>query len=197
MEAEQVIKKILADAEGQAQKINKQAQDKLAAEKAKQDAELADYKKESLAIARKRAEDEKSHMLAAARMEAAKEYLQEKNNILDQVFEKALEKIEKLPDDDYLQLMKKLMLEAVETGNEEVIVDPKEKLINKAFIDNINGRLGSKGSLQLSATKQDIGRGFILKRGKIKTNVSVKVLLEQVRKELEIDLAKDIFADVS
>jgi hypothetical protein len=47
----------------------------------------------------------------------------------------------------------------------------------------------------LSDQKQDIGAGFILKRGKIKTNVSIQVLLEQARKELEIELAKELFGN--
>ena len=52
-----------------------------------------------------------------------------------------------------------------------------------------------KGNLKLSDQKQDIGAGFILKRGQIKTNVSLTVLLDQARKELEIDLAKELFED--
>jgi hypothetical protein len=42
----------------------------------------------------------------------------------------------------------------------------------------------------LAREKQDLGGGFILRRGKIKNNVSFEVLLTQARKELEIDLAK-------
>jgi hypothetical protein len=47
--------------------------------------------------------------------------------------------------------------------------------------------------LKLSDERQNLGAGFILKRGKIKTNVSIDVLLDQARKELEIDLAKQLF----
>ncbi len=89
------------------------------------------------------------------------------------------------------------MLEAVETGDEEVIVDKNENRINQDLIDQVNQQLRSKGkgSLKLSDQKQDIGAGFILKRGQIKTNVSLIVLLDQARKELEIDLAKELFED--
>jgi vacuolar-type H+-ATPase subunit E/Vma4 len=45
----------------------------------------------------------------------------------------------------------------------------------------------------LADEKQDLGAGFILRRGKIKTNVSLDVLLERARKELEIELAKELF----
>ena len=91
--------------------------------------------------------------------------------------------------------MKKLLLEAVETGDEEVIVDTNEGRINHEFIKQINRQLGPgvKGNLKLSDKKQDIGAGFILTRGKINTNVSIEVLLDQARKELEIQLAKELF----
>jgi vacuolar-type H+-ATPase subunit E/Vma4 len=87
------------------------------------------------------------------------------------------------------------MLDAVETGDEEVIVDHNEKHIDQEFIKQINRRLGPgyKGNLRLSQQKNNLGGGFILKRGKIKNNVSFKVLLARARKELEIELAKDLF----
>jgi vacuolar-type H+-ATPase subunit E/Vma4 len=91
--------------------------------------------------------------------------------------------------------MTKLMLDAVETGDEEVIVDKNEKRIDQEFIKHINRELGSgfKGNLRLANEKQNLGAGFILRRGKIKTNVSLDVLLERARKELEIELAKELF----
>jgi len=101
----------------------------------------------------------------------------------------------KLPDEEYRKIMKKLMLEAVETGDEEVIIGKEEKRIDQDFIKQVNSELGHgcKGDLRLSAEREDLGGGFILRRGKIKTNVSTEVLLAQARKELEIELAKELF----
>ncbi|GAI99048.1 unnamed protein product [marine sediment metagenome] len=93
-------------------------------------------------------------------------------------------------------MIKKLLLDAVETGDEEVVVDTNEGRIDHEFIKEISRELGPdcKNNLRLSDERQDLGAGFILKRGKIKTNVSIQVLLEQARKELEIELAKELFA---
>lgn len=197
MDAEQVVDKILADANDQATETKKQADEKLAAEKAQLDEQLAEYKQQSDALAKKTGEEKKSHMLAAARMEIAKELLAEKMKILDETFEKAAQQFSKLQDDEYLKIIGALMLESVETGAEEVIVDQAENRIDQNFINQINGKLGQdkKGYLKLSAERQNIGAGFILKRGNIKTNVSLGVLMEQTRKELEIELAKDLFTD--
>lgn len=197
MEAEQVLGKILADAKAEAEKIKSKAQEKENAEQAKLDEQLSDYKKQTNIIAQKAGEDKKAHLLAAARMDIAKDYLAEKRKILDEVFAQARQKLQNLPDGEYCKLMTKLMLKAVETGDEEVIIDKKEKRIDQQLINKINEQLNSnkKGNLKLSDKREDIEGGFILKRGKIKNNVSIEVLLAQARKELEIELAKKLFGE--
>jgi V/A-type H+-transporting ATPase subunit E len=195
MEAKQVIEKILSDANAEAKKIAKQAKEKAAADQAQLDEQLDKYKKQTETLAKKAGEDEKSHILAAARMDIAKQLLAEKRKILDEVFEQARKQLKELPDEQYRKLCAKLILEAVETGDEEVVIDTNEKRIDQEFIKKVNRELGPgyKGNLRLSDEKQELGAGFILRRDKIKTNVSINVLLEQARKELEIELAKELF----
>ncbi|NQT04271.1 MAG: hypothetical protein HQ580_19750 [Planctomycetes bacterium] len=195
MEAEQVVDKILADANAEADKITKEAEAKEAAEQAKLTEQLDKYKKQTEILAQQAGEDEKSHILAAARMDIAKEYLAEKRKILDEVFEQSRQQLQNLPDEEYQSLIKKLLLDAVETGDEEVIVDTNEGRISEDLIKEVNRQLSSdrKSKLKLSGQRQDLGAGFILTRGKVKTNVSIEVLLDQARKELEIQLAKELF----
>ncbi|MHC4475184.1 MAG: V-type ATP synthase subunit E [Planctomycetota bacterium] len=196
MEAEQVTDKILADAKSEADKIKEQAEERLAAEQAKLEEQLADYREQTQALAAKAARDKKLHLLASARMDIAKELLAEKRKIVDEVFEQAGQQLLNMADGDYRKLCTKLMLDAVETGDEEVIVDKNEKRIDQEFIKNINRELGPgyKGNLKLADEKQDLAAGFVLRRGRIKNNVSVQVLLAQARKQLEIQLAKDLFS---
>ena len=195
MEVEQVVEKILADARSEADKITKAADEKEAAEQAQLDEQLDEYQQQTKVMAEKAGADKKSHLLATARMDIAKEHLGEKRKILDEVFAQAEKKLKGLPDKQYCELMEKLMLGAVETGDEEVIVDKKETRIDQKFIKQVNRKLGPgyKGNLRLSDEKQDIRAGFILRRGKIKNNVSLDVLLAQARKALEIELAKELF----
>ena len=79
--------------------------------------------------------------------------------------------------------------------DEEVLVGADESRIDMGFIKEVNRELGPgyKGNLRLAAETEGFSGGFILRRGKVKTNVSVDVLLNQARKELEIELAKDLF----
>jgi len=196
MEAEQVIEKILSDAKAEADKIAQQAGEKAAAEQAKLDEQLAQFKKQSAALAEQAAEDEKAHILAAARMEAAMEYLAEKTAILDEVFKRARQKLGELPDSEYRDLMARLMREAVETGDEEVVVGQDETRIDQTLVDAVNGKLDAdcKRNLRLADERINLAGGFILRRGKIKSNVSIDVLLQQARSNLEIELAQGLFS---
>ena len=195
MDTEQVVKKILSDADSEAEVIKKQADEKAAGERAEFAEQQNEYKKQTQALAQKAAEDKRLHILAAARMEIVKQLLAEKRKVLDDIFTRARQQLKGLPDEQYQNIMAKLMSAAVETGDEEVIVDRNENRIDSEFIRQVNSKLGPdhKGGLKLSDEKQSIEGGFILKRGRIKNNLSLSVLLAQARKEIEIELAKELF----
>ncbi len=192
MNADQVIQKILSDAQAQADQIKLQAQKVVDAHNAQLKRELDDYNERSKELAQKAAQDKKSRMLAAIRMDISRSYLAAKGEILDQVFKKVAEKFKNLSDDQYRALMADLLKKSVETGDEEVIVDRNETRLDQEFIKNINRELGNgfKGNLRLSDSRENIKAGFILKRGLISTNASMDVLIDQARKETEIELAK-------
>ncbi|MBL7106440.1 MAG: hypothetical protein ISS77_02370 [Phycisphaerae bacterium] len=195
MDAEQVVSKILSDAQNQADEIKKESDKTIAAHQSQLDAELADFDKQTDALAQTAAKETKEHFLAAARMQNAKDMLAEKIAILKKVFDNASERILKLSDEQYRDLITKLLLKAVETGSEEVIIDTNEKRIDQPLIESVNKQLEGKGNLKLSNEKAQIGAGFILSKGNISTNVSLDVMFEQARIDLQIELAKELFGN--
>jgi len=197
MDTEQVTQRILADANQEARQIKQQAQEKEHNEQEKLNQQLAEFNKKTGQLAKKAADEKKMHLLASARMDIARLSLAEKRKILDEVFDNARQKLLHLPDQDYRELITRLMKSVVETGDEQVILDKKETRIDNDFIQWINSEISSdkKGNLSLSEQRGDLGGGFILKRAKIKTNVSFDVLLNQTRQELEGRLAKELFEE--
>jgi V/A-type H+-transporting ATPase subunit E len=196
MDTKGIIDKILSDANVEADKIKSEASKQLAVQKTGLENHLKQYNQETEVLANKAADDKYSQMLAAARMKNAKMMLEQKRELLNDIFVKAADELTKLDDKQYKDVMKKLMIKAVETGDEEVIVDVNEKRIDQGFIKHVNRELGPgfKGNLRLSNEKEDIKGGFILQRGKIRNNVSARVLVEKARKDLEADIAKELFA---
>lgn len=197
MQAEQVINKILADARAEAEKIRKQAEEREAAEQAKLDEQLAKFEEQTKAMADKAAADERSQRLAVARMEAAREYLAGKAALLDDVFAQARQRLQQLPDNEYRELMVRLMLAAVDSGEEEVITGKGDARVDQKLVTEVNDKLKGRGrgNLKLSDEKENLGGGFILRHGRIRTNVSINVLVARARQDLEIELAKDLFAN--
>ncbi len=197
MNAEQVVEKILSEARAEAEQIKAAAAEKCAAAEAELNLELADYEKQTQVLAEQAAEDKKARMLATANMEIKKEYLAAKVALLDEVFGKVRERIKGLSDSEYENLITSLMIKAVESGDEQVIVGAAEERIDHALIKQINRKLGPgyKGNLSLSGERANIGAGFILKRGKIQVNVSIDVLLTEARDKFEMELIEELFAE--
>ena len=195
MEAEQVVEKILAEANAEADKIKSEASEKCARAEADLQSQLAGYGKETEALANAAAEDKTARMLASARMANRKEQLTAKVALLDDVFVKARQQILALDDGKYLELIGKLMAQAVETGDEEVIVGKEEKRIDDGFLERMNRTLGPplKGNLRFAAERYDIDGGIILRRGNNQVNVSMDILLAQAREQLEAELAGELF----
>ena len=197
MDAEQVVEKILSEANAEAEKITSQAKAGAAQQESELESELAGYRQETQELAAKAAADKKSRMLATARMDIRKETLVAKVGLVNEVFAKAGEKIKAMGDDEYRSLVGGLMQKAVETGDEEVVIGAGEKRIDEKFIKNVNRELGPgfKGNLRLADETAEIAGGFILRRGKIQVNVSTDVLLERAKEELEIELTKELFGE--
>lgn len=195
MEAKEVIEKILSDAKGEADGILAEAKKEVADQQKEADSELSEYRARTGELAAKAGTERKLRILAKGRMDIRKEHLAAKVEVLNEVFAGAKKKIESLDDDRYRELMTSLMIKAVETGDEEVIVGKNETRINDKLLKEVNRQLGEglKRVLRLSGDRADIGGGFILKRGNVQVNVSSDVLVEKAKEELEVELVKEMF----
>ena len=194
MNAEQVVKKILSEAHEQAEAIAQDAQQKRQRQTQQLDEELSAYRAETERLANAAAEDRRSRMLAAARMENARALLAAKADLLDEVFGKAQERVVKLPDEQYRSVMMRLMQKAVETGDEEVIVGKAERRIDDGFIKQVNRSLVralGQPAAQRPARRHQ-GRIYPA-RGKVRMNAGVEVLVERLRESLETELAARLF----
>ncbi|MHB0945593.1 MAG: V-type ATP synthase subunit E [Sedimentisphaerales bacterium] len=196
MDANQVVEKILSEAQAGADKIKSAAEQKAGAFRQTGDAQLAEYQRQTEQLVLAAETEEKNRVLATARLAAGKELIQTKRDLLDSVIERAGQTIKKLGDAEYLSLMESLMLKAVRSGSEEVVIDKNETRINDAFVGKINKKLsaeGKNGGLHLSADRADIKAGFILKQDKTRVNAALDVLLKQAAGELEGKLAELLF----
>ncbi|NOX97770.1 MAG: hypothetical protein GXO98_06920 [Nitrospirae bacterium] len=196
MAFEDILKRIKEDGGKEAEQIKKEAEGE--AEKILQEAgkEAVSLKEKILHAARDSIRDERKRILTMANLEVRKKLLERKQNLIEEAFRKASNHLEHLPEEEYRKAIKKMLLETVESGEEEVIISPEEKLINSAFLEEVNEELSSKGrpgKLKLSSERREFQGGFILKAGRIEINNTFTSLFQEKREELESEVAGILF----
>lgn len=197
MTIKDISEKIISDAKIQADKIIAQAEDNANNITKKGKKEADNIKNIILYKNKQEASLKRSKILTEANLEAKKTILLEKQKIIEDVFNKALENILKLSDKDYHNFIKKLILDNIEIGDETIFIDHSDqKKISKSFIEDINKELKSKeekGELKLSTSYLPIKGGVIIGSGKIRKNISLELLLKNVREESEMQISKILF----
>ena len=197
MTIKDINNKIISDAKIQASKIITQAEDNRNNIIKKGEKEADNVKKVILYKINQEASLKKCKILTEANLEAKKTILLEKQKIMEDVFDKALESIAKLNSKDYLNFIKKLILDNIESGDETIFTGSLDKnKICKDFIEEINKELKAKdkkGELRLSTSYLPIKGGVVIGSGKIRKNISLEFLLKKIREELEIQISKDLF----
>lgn len=195
MNVSEVINKIIADGEAKVTEIAEKGKKELASLNAAYASELEKYNQESQRLAKKAADDARLRILATARMDASKAILLAKHTALESVFDKALQDLINMDDDEYKKFIQAMIKSSIETGDETLVIGINEKRIDDNFVKQINRELGTgfQGNILLSRERADISGGFILKRGDISVNVSLEVLMQIAREELETKIAVKLF----
>jgi len=176
-EAEQIIE----NAKAQADEINKETDSRIQ--------EIKDFYKE-------RFNKEKPEILnrreIVAKLDVEKIELGVKQSLIQNAFDEALKSLTSLSKDKYLGFVEALLDQAVETGQEEILLGESEKKITKEWVNSYNDKKGKK--LVLSKDKLPISGGFVLRNENISTNCSFEMLLNWIREDLEADVVKRLFS---
>jgi len=197
MTIKDISEKIISDAKIQADKIIAKAEDNENNITNKGRKEADNIKKTILYKINQEASLKKRKILTEANLGVKKTILSEKQKIMEDVFGNALESILKLGNKDYQNFIKKLILDNIEKGDETIFIgSPDKNRISKDFIEGINKELkakGKKGQLKLSDSYLPIKGGIIIGSGAIRKNVSLELLLKNVREESETQISKILF----
>ncbi len=196
MAFEDILKRIREDGHKEAERIRKEAEGE--AEKILEEVrrEVGSVKEKTLHDAQVSLQDEKRRILTMASLEARKKVLEKKQDLIEESFQKALNHLGHLSDEEYQEAVKKLLLRTVESGEEEVIISPGEKRLTSALLDEVNEELHSKGrpgKLKLSSERRGFQGGFILKAGRKEINNTFDSLFKEKREELEAEVAGILF----
>lgn len=124
---EKITAKIVQDAQAEIARMNQETDEKVRsiaeAAQAQADKETAD----TLARGQRAAQERLERLKSAAKMEQRKLELAARQEMLAEAFELALEKLCSLPEEEYVQLLTRLVLEASSTGKEQLVFSPQDR----------------------------------------------------------------------
>ena len=194
---EKIIARIEADAAGEVEAID--AESGRACEKARAEAENA-AQEEYWKIFKKGTKDAEmrvERLGSVAALEAKKQLLATKQEMVARAFQLAVEKITGLPEQEYVGLLSKLAAGASRTGREQIILSSGDRArYGKNVCIKANELLSDAGktaSLTLSEEMRDIRGGIMLKDGDIEVNCAVETLVELEKNEMASQVAGVLF----
>lgn len=124
---EKITAKIVQDAQAEITRMNQETDEKVRSiaevAQAQADKETAD----TLARGQRAAQERLERLKSAAKMEQRKLELAARQEMLAQAFDLALEKLCSLPEEEYVQLLTRLVLEASTTGKEQLVFSPQDR----------------------------------------------------------------------
>ncbi len=135
-------------------------------------------------------------MTAVYDLEYRKQLLAARQEMMGKAKDLAMQMLLALPDDAYLSLMKKKLLECAKSGSGAIAVGAGEKRIGEAFLKDVNAELkktAGQGNVQLLPERRDIRGGFIYVEGGMEVNVSLEALLGEAWRETETDVSRILF----
>jgi V/A-type H+-transporting ATPase subunit E len=146
----------------------------------------------------KMADERGARLVSAAQMEAKKMTLAAKQEVLDEAFALALEKLTKLPEEEYVTLLANLIVKASSTGHEQVILNQVDRARYgvKACV-KANEQLeatGKVGGITLSEQTRPIQGGLLLSNGAVEVNCALETLVRLSRTELTREVSELLFS---
>lgn len=141
----------------------------------------------------KAASQREERLVSVAQMEARKVTLAAKQDMVEQAYIRALEKLRALPEDRYVALLADLLTQASSTGREEVVFSQKDReQAGKAAVEKVNA---AGKALVLSEETRPMKGGFILKDQNVEVNCSFDTLVRLQKAETAGAVVKKLFPE--
>jgi V/A-type H+/Na+-transporting ATPase subunit E len=147
--------------------------------------------------AEKDGRDKYERMISKAQLDIRNKALETKQQSIERVLKLSIDKINSMGQEEYSSFIEKLLINSIETGDEEVIFSIKDKArVDLGLVEKVNAALtasGKKGMLKLSSETANIPSGFLLRRGGLEINCSIESILRVLKDDLEGKLSGLLF----
>jgi V/A-type H+-transporting ATPase subunit E len=187
-----LISKIIKDAEGEAQRILAEAKEKAARIAAESTAAAEKEKADIIANAEKEALKEAEQIETGKKLEIRDLKLNAKQAVINKVFALALKKLNGMSKENYWKFLT-TTLAGMALSDEELILPEKYEVKDIAELNAFLKENGKTGALKLYTGGRKIEGGFIILKNGIENNNTFETLLQYYRYDLEGDVIKNLF----
>ena len=190
---EKIIAHIQADADAEAAEILARADARCAEIRESYEQKAKEAYAERIRAGVRENQDRLDSMERLANMEGRKALLALKQDMVARSFERAVEKLVTLPEAEYIALLAKLAVGASVTGDEEIVLNARDKkAVGDKLVKAANEKLGG-GHLRLAGDTGSFRGGLILRRGNIEANCTAELLVDLCREDMAAELAGVLF----
>lgn len=184
MSVEGIIDRIMTDAKGEVESILTGARRQAKAIQEDNEREAQEHYDRQRELLDEKYRKDKERAILNRRLEERKSVLMNRQTWMDRAFEEARSRLVDQPIEEYQQLMKQLISTVSYARDEEVQFGTKgdEKEL-KSILSELNRETG--GKFTLAGERGESPWGFILRKGKVETNMSIESLFKYKRNDLE------------
>ncbi len=150
---------------------------------------------ETLALAEKNekaAAEREERLKSAAEMDARKTVLAAKQEMVDEAYALALDKLCSLPEDKKTDLLAELLARASSTGAEEALFAENDRTLGAKAVEKANAASGKH--IVLSSESAPIRGGFLLRDKNVEVNCAFETLVRLQKAETAGAVAKVLFS---
>ena len=181
-----IIEKIINDANEAAAKTLENARARVNELNEASERRIATAKEAAMSAAAVKADEQYARALNMATLEERKSLLAVKREVMDEAFEKALEKLVQNSRANKAKLFESILRKNATPGDTVVCMPDEASVFSKAMLDRCGvvletGDIGASG-------------GFIIKCKGGQIDCSYEALIENIRQDLEPQIAKLLFA---
>ncbi len=191
---EKIIERVFNEARDEAEKIKAQGAQKAAqiAERAR--AEAKEKSDLIFSQGKEKAVRQKELLVRVAELDSRKNLLAARQQMIDEAFRAAIERIKALPKEQYIQFLADLASGAAPLGRGELLLCAKDRdEIGSEVIAAANAKV-SNGALTLSQETCPGSGGLIVRDGEADMNCSFDTLVRLSRARLSAEVSQILFA---
>jgi len=183
-----IIERIKADTEDEIKALEAETQKACEEITSGYEARRQDVYWARLRVGTKAAEQRLERLRGMAEMEAKKQLLALRQEMVAMAFDLAVKRLSTLPEDEYVELLAGFAKKGARSGTEQIILSPADRTrYGKKICARANALLeetGGRGGLTLSESTRGMQGGLILTDGSVDINYSLETLVSLHRNAL-------------